>query len=440
MSTAGSTCAACSALVLLLANPSVAGFVKEWSLDELAKADVLAVSRVESVTRGAAVVRTVGDRVAVLRCTADLTVLRSLGTIPARAHVSYECYGDNAPGVSGYPIFPRLERGQVLVFPLMKSGAEWRLLANDGMGLLMPALADAANLSDHGKPYLIDELANTFLFGTYREMFAAGNYLMSQGSTDTHKLLLERLQAELKRGDPRWLDIGTASIAPMGIPRQPMEQSKAFGPMALMQIPTRWRQEGIVLNMLRHSDLHGWGSAATLVPAFKDDPLLLDLLPGYLAKGQPGVLNIAWWLTRNGQMALLAPTLDAALRMLELPSTTDVNDVYAASQLLVKHGTEAQFLKLLEALRKSKDTPRYMQLWQVAYGEPGPRILRMIAVLLADDRAMGATTTMRYCDIAGGRLQMIAKQEFGFKQWDQPIAERNAALARARAWLRRATL
>jgi hypothetical protein len=422
--------------VLLLASPAGAGLVREWSLDELAQADVLAVSRVEGVTRGTAVVRTVGDRVSVYRCTADLTVLRSLGSIPARVRVPYECYADFGPGVSGYPMFPRLERGQVLVFPLMKNGAEWRLLGNDGMGLLMPAIADAANLSDHGKPYLIDELANTFFFGTYREMVAAGGYVMWQRNTDAHKLLLERLQAELKKGDPRWLDIGTAAIASMGIPRQPTQESKAFGPMALMQIPEPWRRQGIVLNMLRHSDLHGWGSAATLVPEFKDDPLLLELLPGFLLKLHPGTLNIAWWLAKSGQMALLAPTVDAALRTLDLPKIPDVNDIYAASQVLVTHGTEAQFLKLLDALRKSKDTPRYMQLWQVAYGEDGPRIQRMIAVLLADERPMGAKTTMRYCDIAGGRLQMIAKQEFGFKQWDQPIGERNAALAKARAWLR----
>ena len=48
MSTADSICGLCSAL--LLTATAHAGFVKEWSLEELAKADVLAVARVESVT------------------------------------------------------------------------------------------------------------------------------------------------------------------------------------------------------------------------------------------------------------------------------------------------------------------------------------------------------------------------------------------------------
>jgi hypothetical protein len=441
MSTAGSTCAVCSALALLLARSAGAGIFVECSLDQLAKADVLAIGRVEAVTRDAAVARRVGDRVAIYSCTADLAVLRSLGEISGRVHVRYECYADHGPGVSGYPILPVLERGQTLVFPLKRAGAEWGIAVSDCVGALMPALPEAANLSRQGKAYLIDELANTFLFGTYRQKVAAGAYLGTKHWDDTHKLLFERMQAELKRGDPRWLDIGTAALASMGIPRQPMEYSKAFAALALMQLPEAARREGIVRNMLRYSDVHGWGSAATLVPEFKDDPLLLRLLPAYLEKDQPGALNIAWSLVRNGQTTLLARTLDAALRVLNAPNTMDVNDIYAASQVLVKYGSDSQFARFLEALeRAAHDTTRYMQLWQVAYGEEGPRILRMIAVLLADERPMAATTTMRYCDIAGGRLQMIAKEDFGFKQWDQALTERNTALLRARAWLRRSKL
>ena len=108
----------------------------------------------------------------------------------------------------------------------------------------------------------------------------------------------------------------------------------------------------------------------------------------------------------------------------------------AASYLIVKHGSDAQFARFLEALKAARGTDLYMKLWQIAYGEEGPRILKMIAVLLADERPMSANTTMRYCDIAGGRLQRIAKSDFGFKQWDQDIGERRAAVLRARKWLR----
>jgi hypothetical protein len=418
----------------LLAATAHAGFIKEWSLEELAKADVLAVARVESVSTSAAPARQLSDREAVHTCTADLAVLRSFGEIPGQIRLAYECYKDRGPGVSGYPILPRLERGQVRVFPLKRTDATWSLFANEGVGLLMPALTGTGNLAGTPLGYLVDELANSFLYGTYRQLFDAAQY----GGAQPPKLVLERIETDLPPGDPRWLDIGTAALATTSVPRPAVDKLKTFAGRALSHVPASRRRAGVVRNMLAHSDVHGWGSATTLVSEFKDDPLLLKLLPGYLAKLQPGSLSIAWSLARNGQEAALPISLDTATRTLELPKV-EVNDLYASTYLLVRYGSDTQFEKLLGALNAAKlhDRERYMQLWQVAYGEEGPRILRMIGVLLADERPYAPGSTMRYCDIAGGRLQTIAKQEFGFsKQWDQDLAQRKAAVARARNWLR----
>lgn len=428
MSTAGSTCGVCSAL--LVAATAFAGPVQQWTLESLAKADVLAVARVESVTPGPGPVRQVGDRLPVYTCTADLAVLRSFGRIADRAMVQYECYRDRGPGVSGYPMLPILQRGDVRVFPLKRAGESWTLLGNDGIGLLMPALPESANMAGTALGFLVDELANQFLQGTYRQMYEAAQY----GRFHSSKLLMERIATDLPDGDPRWLDIASVALASTGIPRPPLNELRGFPGEALAHVPANRRREGIVRSMLRHSDVHVWGSAATLVPEFKDDPLLLRLLPGYLAKSQPGAVSIAWWLAQHQQFAVMPPALDAALRTILQP---DMYEMPAATGLIVKHGSDAQFTKLLDALREAKeDRPRYVQLWQMAYGEDGPRIRRMIAIWLADERAWAANTTMRFCDVAGGRLQMIAKEDFGFKQWDQPLGERQAALKRARAWLR----
>src|ERR1044071_7278827 len=101
MSTAASICGLCS--VLLAAATAHAGLITQWSLEQLAKAEVLAVARVESAggSDGA--------------CTADLEVLRSFGEVPQRLRLEYECDRPRAGGVSGGPILPRLERGQVRV-------------------------------------------------------------------------------------------------------------------------------------------------------------------------------------------------------------------------------------------------------------------------------------------------------------------------------------
>jgi hypothetical protein len=432
MSTAGSICGACRILLALAAIPAQAGFVKYWTLEELAKADVLAVARVESVTMSAAPARQINDRVAVHTCTAGLAVLRSFGAVPERVRLRFDCYPQQTQLMSGYPVFPRPQRGDVRVFPLQRDGARWKLFANEGVGLVLPALPDTANMAGTALGFLVDELANSFLHGTYRQMFEAAPYVGRQ------RLVEERIATDLAPGDPRWLDTATAMLATSGYPRQPIEEAGGLIGRALGHVPASRRRPGIVRNMLRHSDVHGWGSATTLVPEFKDDPLLLELLPGYLAKLHPGAVHIAWSLAQHGQLALMAPALGAAVRLLAIPKGPELNDIYAATGLIVKHGTDAQFGKLLDAFRaaKDRDTTRYMQLWQVAYGEEGPRILQMIAVMIEDERPLYAATTMRYCDIAGGTVQRIAKADLGFKQWDQDLGERRAAVQRAREWLR----
>ena len=44
---------------------------------------------------------------------------------------------------------------------------------------------------------------------------------------------------------------------------------------------------------------------------------------------------------------------------------------------------------------------------------------------------------MRNCDFAGFLLERFSGEKFGYKPWDKmPLDERNAALKRARAWMK----
>jgi hypothetical protein len=220
-------------------------------------------------------------------------------------------------------------------------------------------------------------------------------------------------------------------------PRQPSPGFRVSGGLvarALRQVPSEQRTEGVIRNMLEHSDVHDWGSAATLVPEFKDNRLLLDLLPGYLAQSKPGALYIALWLARNGTLAVIQPSLSAASRALRSDQIS-VNDLSAACALIVKHGTDGQFAEFMAAFERAKsgDLERYRLLfWYASYSEPGDRMLRVIAVMLGDERVLFEGT--RYCDIAGAELQRLSGEPFGFRASD--LSERNAAVARARNWLR----
>jgi hypothetical protein len=179
------------------------------------------------------------------------------------------------------------------------------------------------------------------------------------------------------------------------------------------------------------------GVGCHLVPEFKDDPLVLELLPHYLERSQRGAVYIASWLVSNGQTVLMKPTLDAAPRFLT-GKDIDYPELNAACRLLLDHGTEEQFVQYLTTLRSAKvhSVGRYRQLWQIAWDSRPPRVLPILAVLLDDERGAAPGDSVRYCDFAGALLQRFSNENFGFKAWGKmPVAERNAAVARARAWM-----
>ena len=59
--------------------------------------------------------------------------------------------------------------------------------------MLLPALPNTGNLAGTALGYLIDELANLFLYGTYPQMFEAAQSIGHQPA----KLLLERIETDL---------------------------------------------------------------------------------------------------------------------------------------------------------------------------------------------------------------------------------------------------
>ncbi|HWQ52760.1 MAG TPA: hypothetical protein VN442_03690 [Bryobacteraceae bacterium] len=423
-------------LVCLLVAPLFGGFVRMWSPDELAQAAVLAVARVESVTEGPPVrPELVRWRVPTKACTANLRVLRAFKGDGSRAvRLHFYCYGPVRGGLSqGDPEFPSIEKGQVFLFPL--AGA--RLVGEEGRGLIVPAVETAPEgpAPASGREFITRELANALLRGPHVERYRVGLYLQAQTSQALPDDLMSRLSAVLKPGDPRWLDIAASQLATMGIPRQPLPATG--GPLAARawaQVKSGQRTEDLIRSMLRHSDVDEWGSAATLIPEYKDHPLLLGLLPEYLAKGHRGSLYIAWWAVRNGQPAVLPAALPASLQALRNGKGI-VNDLYAASSLLVDHGNDEQFAEFLALFRAAgkRDPKLYSTMWQAPFVEKGARLVRMLAVLLADERIF--TDDMGYCDLAGGQLERLAGQKFGFTYWNQDLASRNAALARARRWM-----
>ena len=444
--------------MLIFTAAQAGNIIKPLSADALAEAPAVVVCRVERISAGAFVPAKKGARpAATRRCTASLRVLRAVPEFKAaRIYLNYYCHGPNAVMVNGHPAFPNLEPSRTYVLPLAPDGDRWKLIANEGWGLVVPAVdtEPTGNRPASKREFIVQEIMNTLLHGAYLDLYRFSLYMQFRQAAELNDEIMAGLVAALQRGDPRWLDISTALLANTGVPRRKLDYLATSGPphgifpdavqslaaRTLREAPERRRREDIVRNMLQHSAIHVWGTAATLVPEFKDDPLLLKLLPAYLEQPQKGAVATACSLVANGQIALLDVTLEAALKVLR-DRGVDFSEVYPTCKLLIQHGSDEQFEEYLTILKEAKvhDAKRYHQLWQVAWGERSPRVMRILAVLLNDQRRASPWYDVRNCDFAGALLQRFSGEKFGFKQWEKmPLPERNVAVARARAWMKQA--
>lgn len=440
-----------AASLLVLAGAQ-AGVIGPLPITTLAGAPVVAVGRVESVRTGAFAPAQKGRPASTRRCTAVLRLLRSMPELKD-LHIKLNYYSSNGRIINGHPMYPNLEAGKSYVFPLSAEGNRWKLLAEEGYGLVAPAIErkPAGNPRGSKREFIIRELTNTLLGGSYSDLYRFGIFMQFRPAAELNDEIMSALHAELPSGDRRWLDISTALLANVGIPRRKLDElvsgegptdiyQSAPAPLAartLRETPESLRRDGVVRNMLQFSAIHEWGTAVTLVPEFQDDPLLLDLLPGYLERSQKGAVYTACRLVSSGQTALLEQTLEAALRTLT-DKGVDSSELNAACMLLLEHGADRQFEQYLKILRDAKlhDMGRYRELWQVAWEGKSRRVVDILAVLLDDQRRASPGDSVRFCDFAGALLQRFSEETFGFKQWDKmPLSERNAAVARARAWM-----
>src|SRR5271168_2018109 len=110
--------------------------------------------------------------------TADVQVLRLFAASGEplaldRIQVRFLAYGPSVTQfVNGYPPpLPSLKPGDVLVFPLLENqnpASEWKLTADSGADLVVPALAEIAKsepLPTTARAFLDREIANTLSLG-----------------------------------------------------------------------------------------------------------------------------------------------------------------------------------------------------------------------------------------------------------------------------------
>ena len=445
---------------VLTITAAVAVLIAPLTIDQLANAPTVAVCRVERTTPGPSLPPTQkGERAGVTRrCTVSLRVLRATPPLkPTQISLDAYCAGPTYRMINGHPNYPGLQTGRTYVLPLKIATGRWRLIADEGWGLVVPAIEAVPedNPPALKREFIIGEIVNALLRGNHADRYQVGMFMQYRSAPELDDEIMDRLGAVLPDGDPRWLDISTSLLATMGIPRQGLDEFVAgkdptpsftfannrLAARTLSRVPPAQRREGIIREMLEFSAVHVWGTTVTLVPEFKDDPLLLELVPSYLNRGQKGAFEVASSLVASGNTALLDQTLDAAFKVLRA-SDSDPMEIGSACTLAVRRGSDEQFneyLHIMKEAAKAPDRRLYDQMYQIAWADMSPRIVRILALLLQDERIWSPLYDLRYCDFGGALLQKVSGVTFGYRKWDaMPQPLRNDALEKARAWMKQA--
>ncbi|PYT63369.1 MAG: hypothetical protein DMG42_36375, partial [Acidobacteria bacterium] len=121
---------------------------------------------------------------------AELLVLRTfpLSAIRSGEHIQldYEQLADESSRMNG-PDVPPLHPGSTFIVPLKSNpkpaSDAWRLIADEGIGTVIPAIEGEALFpmqSKSGREYLLQEVASALSRGTREEMLREASYLAFQ--------------------------------------------------------------------------------------------------------------------------------------------------------------------------------------------------------------------------------------------------------------------
>jgi len=423
------------ATIALTSAPHLhAGIWHVCTIREIQDAPLLAVATVEAVAKKKPVPpdRT-RSKLPEQYWEAALRVHRSYSHQPLRVgtriNVRYVSYGDlgaGAGGVNGYPIWPRLETGQTALFPLApEENGSWRLVADEGTNLTVPALIAPRTLEapPNGRASILAELANTLANGDTPSRYAAAVYLREPGAwPDGFQEILER---DIGTSDDRWLEVACALLASLGIPQPTVAELMATPDLqglgnrtaawALAKGAKRDYPDRLIRCLLRNMPVYGWGAANRLLE-FKESPLVIGGMKSSLSRDPGGSIYVAWVLVRDGQREFLPEALDAAVNLVSAPERVLMKRLQASSWLLRDYGSDRQFDVIPATLRrlKNRNEDAYRKLFGSVNYMQSPRELRVAAVLI-DDRRSGFGT-LRYCDVAAATVERLSGQAFGIRQ------------------------
>jgi hypothetical protein len=400
-----------------------------WQLEEIAKtAKVFATVKIESVSRSSSPWGT-GKRTLTAR--AHLLVLRSFPASAISAgetiQLDYETLPPGDSGMSG-PSVPDFQPGSILVVPL-KSNTKpatdgWRLFADEGMGLVIPAIEQEPAFANHpknGMEYILQEVASTLAIGRREDVFSEAWYLgITMQRTDAYASDIMRLLETRVRGDvDRWGLISASLVSSFGVPRPTFEEFVAgkYGanpdlwPGSLVEASTQrlamfdHAEDELTRQLLYLSDVNEWGAGIAL-QEFAQNANLVQELRSMLLERRPGSLNVAHNVMKAGQKKIRDAAVAAALVTIH-DAAQNHSEMQAACWVLRDFGDAAQFNHLVSAIKEYqyRDKKCFDELWRDTIWSDNLRERDVLEILLADQRMYDSG--QRYSDLARVELDRV---------------------------------
>jgi hypothetical protein len=399
-----------------------------WQLEEIAKtAKVFATVKVESVSRSASPWVT-GERTVTGR--AQLLVLRSFPASAISAGEAIQLDYETPAGDSGMsgPSVPDFQPGSILVVPLKPNAKPatdaWRLFADQGMGLIIPAIEQEpafASRPRNGREYLLQEVASALATGRREDVFRETWYLgITMQRTDEYASDIMRLLETRVSGDvDRWALISASLVSSFGVPRP------SFGEFIAGKYganPGRWpgslveasaerlarldhAEDELTRQLLYISDINEWGAGIAL-QEFAQNTSLVQELRSMLGQRRPGSLNVAHNVMKAGQERIRDAAVAASLTTIRDPAANH-SETQAACWVLRDFGNDAEFNKLVGAIREYqyRDQKRFDELWRDTLWSDNVRERDVLEILLADQRVYDSR--QRYSDMARVELDRV---------------------------------
>jgi hypothetical protein len=471
-----STLSVLRGLLILLAGSlalEASPLMSVHTLDALAEADALIVGRVVSVEKGVEVFppadrkwqHPVFEHVAeveILRFYSEDRGIREQLDGQARVRVGYRAENPlGQGGVFGGVLWPEIRVDEVRVFGVRSGPDGFRLWLEEGRGAVPPAQeALLRNLpASDGIAFLERELVNGLASGDAATAFKAARYAdaafftASLNAVDNRRPALEHRLTEMLAGDlDRARMAAAALLASQGSPRPSVADLRARRPPrgmvlttfhwllihALELLPEENADALIIQALLDDLPALYW---STVVNEFAHHPALDAPLADAIARRKPDVLPLLEALVRKGRADLTPSALMIVREQMARPDLP-APDWFSAARLVLNHGSDEDFALFLGLVLRAQagDPGLYRALWNAgAYDETAARsrMLRFLAIFLSDDRE--AVSGLRYSEMAAHRLTFFSGDRFGLDPntaLDQiPLAERQEAVQRARAWL-----